>query len=83
MGARGGTAEVVGRWEVDLGAVRYAMRRAGMRTWGDLARAARLSENTAWNVCTGRRPHPSAATMCSIARALGCDVMDLMGEVGK
>lgn len=72
-----------GRWAVDLGAVRYAMGRAGLGTWRALATAAGLSENTTWNVCTGRRRNPSASTMCAIATALGCDVMDLMREVGE
>ena len=65
-------------WVPDAAAVRYAMRRAGYRLGGELASACGLDKSVVNAVLRGEKRHVSASTMCDLAAALRCDVMDLM-----
>lgn len=65
-------------WAVDADAVFYAMRRRGLETLDSLAGAAGVSYATLHHALSGETARPSADTMCRVAEALGCDVMDLM-----
>lgn len=77
------------RWTIDRDALLYAARRKGWtrRVHGEevvnatrLGAAAGIPPSTAMYALNDGRARPSASVMCSIARALGCDVMDLMRE---
>jgi len=69
-------------WVPDAAAVRYAMRRAGYLLGAELASACGLDRSVVNAVLRGEKPHVSASTMCDLAAALGCDVMDLMKPNG-
>ncbi len=69
-------------WVPDAVAVRYAMRRAGYLIGAELASACGLDRSVVNAVLRGEKPHVSASTMCDLAAALGCDVMDLMKPNG-
>ena len=65
-------------WKLDIGAVHYAMDRAGFLTMAELSAASGIPATTVRQVVRGKVKYPSASIMCAIASALGCDVMDLM-----
>jgi hypothetical protein len=65
-------------WVPDVEAIRYAMDRAGYKTIASLGAATGILPNTIWLVLRRKVKHPAASTMCAIAVALDCDVLDLM-----
>lgn len=83
-GPRRGVAHDPGdKWRLDRKALAYAMRRAGIATPAQLSVASGVSDAVCRNLIVGHTDHPSAATLCSLAMALGCDALDLMVEVGR
>lgn len=69
-------------WVPDAAAVRYAMRRAGYLQGVELASACGIDKSVVNAVLRGEKPHVSASTMCDLAAALRCDVLDLMKPNG-
>ena len=70
-------------WRLDREALAYAMRRAGIATAAELSVASGVSDVVCRNLIKGATASPNAATLCSLAVALGCDALDLMEEVTR
>lgn len=71
------------RWVIDREALTYAMRRARVASTTELACVAGLGYDTVAKLRSGAVTRPSAATLCSLAVALGVDALDLMQEVAQ
>ena len=67
-------------FDVDRDALRYAMRRAGYHDARQLGQDSLVSDSTIQRMVDGERLGVQASTMCQLAVALGCDVLDLMRE---
>ena len=67
-------------WVVDVDAIYYAMRKAGIETFQDLAARTGMAYMTLHTAATGETARPSADTMMRLSVALGCEVSDLMME---
>ncbi len=73
------------RYALDVDALAYAMKKAGMSGYGrivKLADAAGLDYCAARRMVAGQTANPSASTLIQLARALGCAAEDLMREIG-